>query len=172
MAVTTQDMLAYIRATFSTRLAGRPAAPPPQALADLPSQGCFVSLKTRGGTLRGCIGTLAPARGSLAEELAENAMAAALKDPRFKPVQAHELSTLVISVDLLTPPGPVEDPALLDPRKHGVVVRSGSRCGVLLPDLPGVDTLAQQVGICREKARIPADAPVALECFTVERFGE
>ena len=61
----------------------------------------FVSLKTRDGELRGCIGTIEPAKNSLAEEIAANAVSAAISDPRFDPVREDELANLVYSVDVL-----------------------------------------------------------------------
>ena len=172
MAVSREEMLAHVRAALTARLQGRERAAPPPALASASPRGCFVSLKTRAGRLRGCIGTLAPSRDNLADELAENALAAAFKDPRFQPLEPHELGGLHISVDLLSPPEPVDTPDQLDPRRFGVIVRRGSQCGVLLPDLPGVDHPEQQIAICREKAGIPEQAPVSLERFTVERFGD
>ncbi|MDH4247779.1 MAG: AmmeMemoRadiSam system protein A [Deltaproteobacteria bacterium] len=172
MADSPEEIIRFIRATLSAWLNGqeRPKAMP--ELAARPSQGCFVSLKTRSGRLRGCIGTLTPTRSSLADELAENTLAAASRDPRFKPLTREELDDILISVDLLSPPEPIPSPEHLDPRRFGVVVRSGSQCGVLLPDLPGVNQPGQQVSICREKAGIPERVPVRLERFTVERFGE
>lgn len=62
--------------------------------------GVFVSLK-EDGRLRGCIGTIAPVRGSIAEEILENAISAATKDPRFHAVEPEELERLVYSVDVL-----------------------------------------------------------------------
>jgi hypothetical protein len=53
-----------------------------------------------------------------------------------------------------------------------VIVREGRRCGVLLPSIPGVRTAEQQIGICREKAGIAADAAVTLERFLVRRIEE
>src|SRR2546427_11803713 len=65
--------------------------------------GVFVSLKKR-GELRGCIGTIEPAHENLAREIIENAISAATKDPRFRPVVEAELPELVVSVDILTTP--------------------------------------------------------------------
>ena len=170
--VSREDILAHVRATLTARLLGEPRTAPFPALANAPPQGCFVTLKTRSGRLRGCIGTLAPTKANLAEELAENSLAAAFKDPRFKPLKREELDDIHISVDLLSPPEPIPSHVQLDPRCYGVIVRSGSRCGVLLPNLPGVDYAEQQISICREKAHISEAEPVTLERFTVERLGE
>ncbi|MDQ3908009.1 MAG: AmmeMemoRadiSam system protein A, partial [Acidobacteriota bacterium] len=134
---------------------------------------CFVSIKTEDGELRGCIGTIEPQRDSLAEELIANAVSAATRDPRFPPVSADELSHLRYSVDVLSEPEPAdfED---LDPKTYGVIVEdeSGVRRGLLLPDLEGVETAAQQVQIAARKAGIRADEPVRLYRFRVDRFPE
>ena len=68
--------------------------------------GCFVSIKTHEGDLRGCIGTIDPVKDSLAEEIIANAISAATRDPRFPPVRADELPNLKYSVDVLSAPEP------------------------------------------------------------------
>lgn len=149
---------------------GSPPAPPESLPAELSSPaGAFVSLK-KGGELRGCIGTVEPARKNLAEEIIMNAVSAGVKDPRFNPVRLEELDDLTVSVDVLMPPERIESPAELDPRKYGVLVRSGYRSGLLLPDLEGVDTAAGQVAIARRKAGIGPREPVELYRFEVRRY--
>ncbi len=134
---------------------------------------CFVSLKTLDGQLRGCIGTIEPARDTLAEEIIANAINAATRDPRFPPVSAEELSHLRYSVDVLSATEPAT-PADLDPAIYGVVVEdeSGSHRGLLLPDLEGVDSVAKQIEIAARKAGISAETPIKLARFRVSRFGE
>lgn len=131
--------------------------------------GAFVSLHKH-GQLRGCIGTIEPVQPSLAEEIIHNAIAASTQDPRFPPVRPEELADLEISVDVLNPPEPVPDLGHFDPRRYGMIVRLGSRRGLLLPDLEGVDTPEEQFAICCRKAGIPAGAPVQLYRFTVTRY--
>jgi AmmeMemoRadiSam system protein A len=135
-----------------------------------PPQACFVSLKM-GGKLRGCIGSLRPAYPTREAEIVANAVASSQRDPRFAPVARHELDLLQISIDLLSPPEDIRSAGELNPRRYGVIVQSGGRSGVLLPDLPGVDTPDRQIAICREKADIPANAAVTLQRFTVQRIG-
>lgn len=130
--------------------------------------GAFVSLK-KGGELRGCIGTFQPTRDNLAEEIVSNAISAATRDPRFHPVRPEELPELEVSVDVLSEPEPVDDVSQLDPRRYGVIVQSGSRLGLLLPDLEGVDTVEQQLDIARRKAGIGPHEPIHIYRFTVER---
>lgn len=134
---------------------------------------CFVSLKTKEGDLRGCIGTIEASKETLAEEITTNAISAATRDPRFSPVGIDELSDLSYSVDILMPaePAKLED---LDPAIYGVIVEddSGWRRGLLLPDIPGVRTARQQVEIAARKAGIPPGTPLRLMKFKVERFKE
>jgi len=134
---------------------------------------CFVCLKTLDGELRGCIGTIEPAKESLAQEIIANSISAAMNDPRFDPVSEDELPNLRYSVDVLLP---AEETVFekLDPAVFGVIVEdtTSSRRGLLLPDIPGVDTAEQQVEIASRKAGIPGDTPVKLWRFKVDRFRE
>lgn len=128
----------------------------------------FVSLH-RHGRLRGCIGTLVPTRDSLASEIQRNAIAAATEDPRFPPLQPDDLDGLEISVDVLFPAEKISSINQLDPKKYGVIVSSGYRRGVLLPNLEGIDTAEEQVAIARSKAGIAANEKYQLERFQVIR---
>lgn len=130
--------------------------------------GVFVSLKKH-GQLRGCIGTIEAAQKNVAAEIINNAVAAAVQDPRFWSVELEEVPELQISVDVLTSPEPVESEDELDPRRYGVIVKSRGRTGLLLPNLEGIDTVAEQVAIARQKAGIPAGEPIQLERFEVIR---
>ncbi len=133
--------------------------------------GVFVSLK-KGGQLRGCIGTFEPVRENLAEEIAANAVSAAVRDPRFPPVNEKELPDLDLSVDILGPVEKVESKDQLDPKEYGIIVRRGSRSGLLLPDLEGVDTVEQQLEIARRKAGIVPGETAELYRFKVTRYPE
>lgn len=130
--------------------------------------GVFVSLKEE-GALRGCIGTIGPVRNSIAEEIIENAVSASTKDPRFHAVRADELERLEYSVDVLSPAEIIASEEELDVRRYGVIVTRGSRRGLLLPNLEGVDTVQEQVAIAKRKAGIAADEDVQLERFEVVR---
>ncbi len=131
--------------------------------------GVFVSLKL-GGLLRGCIGTYEPTKVNVAEEIIVNAISSATRDPRFPPVLPDELANLEYSVDVLSTPEPVVSEAELDPKRYGIIVESGGRRGLLLPDLEGVYTVAQQIEICRSKAGILPHEPVKLYRFEVKRY--
>ena len=145
--------------------------PPPQEMTPEMRRraGVFVSLKKH-GQLRGCIGTFLPTTENVATEVIHNAIAAATEDPRFPPVQPHELEDLEISVDVLSEPEPVESLDGLDPREYGVIVESGWRRGLLLPDLDGVDTVEHQLSIAMAKAGISPDEPVKVYRFRVQRY--
>jgi len=131
--------------------------------------GVFICLKIR-GMLRGCIGTFEPQEQDVAGEVIRNSVSAATCDPRFPCVRADELASLEYSVDVLTSPEPVKDFKELDPRRYGVIVQSGRRRGLLLPDLEGVDTAEEQVGIAMQKAGIAPGTPVTLFRFEVKRY--
>ena len=130
--------------------------------------GTFVSLH-KDGRLRGCIGTIGATRRSIAEEIIENGISACSRDPRFTPVRPDELSRLEISVDVLGDLEPVGSPEELDVKRYGVVVSRGVKRGLLLPNLDGVDTVADQIRIAREKGGIRESEPYTLERFEVVR---
>ena len=132
--------------------------------------GCFVSLYEAGG-LRGCIGTIEPDRSSLAEEVIKNTVSASSRDPRFSAITPGELGDVVVTVDVLQPPvrADFED---LDPVSFGVVVSKGSRRGVLLPGVAGVNTAGEQVRIACEKAGLsPGDPDLQIHRFEVKKYG-
>ena len=133
--------------------------------------GVFVSIHNKSGELRGCIGTILPTCKSMAEEIIQNAIWACSRDGRFEPIGKGELDALVIKVDVLSEPEPIDSPDELDPHKYGVIVSaSRGRKGLLLPALDGVDTVEEQIEICRRKGGIRFNEPATLQRFTVERY--
>ena len=144
---------------------------PPEDLAEeMKGQaGVFVSLKKR-GQLRGCIGTFAPTAKNIAEEVIHNAVSAATRDPRFSPVSFSELEEIDCSVDVLTEPERIAGPEELDPKRYGIIVRSGMKKGLLLPDIEGVDTIEEQIDIAKSKAGIYQDEDIELYRFEVKRY--
>ncbi len=130
--------------------------------------GAFVSVH-KFGALRGCIGTIASTQKNLALEIIENAVSAVSKDPRFQPVTEDELKYLDINVDVLGEAEKISSPAELDVKKYGVIVQSGYKRGLLLPDLDGVDTVEQQISIARRKGGIAPDKEIDLFRFEVVR---
>jgi AmmeMemoRadiSam system protein A/AmmeMemoRadiSam system protein B len=169
------DLPALARQAVETFVKDGSILPTPGNPSELLQQraGCFVSIKTRDGELRGCIGTVDPVKETLAEELIFNAISAAETDPRFPPVRADELPDLKYSVDVLSSPEPVKQDDL-DPSIYGVIVEdnAGGRRGLLLPNLKGIETAAQQVEIASRKAGIRPEDEIRLWRFRSERFRE
>ena len=130
--------------------------------------GAFVSVHKFGG-LRGCIGTIAFTQKNLALEIIHNAVSAVSRDPRFDPVTEDELKYLDINVDVLGEAEPIKSESELDVKKYGVIVQSGYKRGLLLPDLDGVDTVEQQVSIAKRKGGIAPGEKVDLFRFEVVR---
>lgn len=98
---------------------------------------CFVTLH-RFGELRGCIGTLEPHR-PLLEDAAENAFAAAFRDPRFPPLVDSEWEGLDLEVSVLTPAEPLEVAseeellAALRPGTDGLILQEYPHRATFLP---------------------------------------
>lgn len=163
--------VALARASLHCFLDKGTIVPVPDPLADVfvGRAGVFVSLKKH-GQLRGCIGTFAPTKPTIGSEIIHNAIHAGTADPRFAPVKLGELSALEISVDILGIPEPIDSIDKLDPQQYGVIVRQGSRSGLLLPMLEGVDTVEDQLSIAMEKAGIGPREKIELYRFTVTRY--
>ena len=133
--------------------------------------GTFVSIHLKDGSLRGCIGTIFPTKSNIAEEIMSNAVSAAVSDSRFNPIEPKELDNLVISVDILGEPEPVHDTGQLDPKNYGLIlVADDGREGVLLPDIEGINTINEQIGVCLEKGNISPDEKVSAFRFIVRRY--
>jgi AmmeMemoRadiSam system protein A len=142
---------------------------------DLPKEmlekkaGVFVSLHRLGG-LRGCIGTIEPTTDNLALEIRQNALSAALEDPRFDALRKDELQDLEIAVDVLNPAKKIKDQSELDIKKYGVICQSGYKKGLLLPDIEGIDSVDQQIEIACQKGNInPQKDKFDIYKFTVTR---
>lgn len=136
----------------------------------------FVTLHTR-GELRGCIGHVEADR-PLADVVASCAVSAATADPRFPPVALAELDALDIEVSILGPFERVESLDQIEIGRHGLLVESGWRRGLLLPQVaPEWNwTAAEFVAHTCRKAGLPANAwpsgGATLQRFTAEVFGE
>ncbi len=121
--------------------------------------------------LRGCIGTFLPTKENIAKELIDNAVSACSVDSRFNPIAEEELPDLNYEVSILSHPEPVKDIKSLHPKKDGVIVKcADGRCGLLLPDIDGVDSTEQQIFIACQKGGIePMSDQFSLYSFTVEK---
>ena len=130
--------------------------------------GAFVSIHEH-GELRGCIGTTGPTTRSVADEIIQNAISACSNDPRFPEIGPDELKFLEINVDILGEPEYIDSEDELDVKRYGVIVSSGMKRGLLLPDLDGVDTVKQQVDIAMRKGGISRSDRYKLQRFEVIR---
>lgn len=155
-------------------VARAPALPETGPLAE--PRGAFVTIHVR-GELRGCIGTFRP-QGSLAETVARMAVAAAKDDPRFPPLDAHEISGLELAVSALGPPRPIADPRTVEIGRQGLLVSRGFHRGTLLPKVAvehgwGAEDFLKHTCL---KAGLPARAweepDVMVEVFDADEFGE
>jgi AmmeMemoRadiSam system protein A len=122
----------------------------------------FVTLKRR-GELRGCIGS-PMAWQPLIEDVADNAHGAAMRDPRFSPLQEEELEGLDLSVSVLTPPQPLpadseaELLAKLRPRVDGLIIEDHGRRALFLPAVwESLPDPARFLTHLRLKAGLPPD---------------
>lgn len=118
----------------------------------------FVTLKIHGG-LRGCIGSLAPVT-ALYRSVHDNAVNAALRDPRFNPVQEDELPRIEVDVSVLSP---IRDiPSLADFKigQQGIILSKGHYGAVYLPEVATEQgwTVGETLASLSQKAGLPPDA--------------
>lgn len=155
------DLAGLARRAVSDHLAGREAV---AGGGEIPSAGgVFVTL-SMGGSLRGCVGFLAP-RGGLLRDVAEAAVAAATRDPRFPPVRADQLDEISFEVTVLSEPAAIDsDPEGYEERirigRDGILVRRGAASGLLLPQVAEERGWSprQFLGAACEKAGLPRDS--------------
>lgn len=159
-------LYAVARRALADHFAGRSPTIP---RGGLPSEPMFVTLRSRDGDLRGCIGHLAPQERSLYEEVVAVAMASATRDDRMESLRADELADLDVEVSVLNPAERVSRPGDLDPARYGIIVTSGRSQAVLLPGLEGIDTPEVQIAAARRKAGMSPSAPIQIERFTVRK---
>lgn len=141
---------------------------------------CFVTL-TQDGALRGCIGSVDAWR-PLGQDIRANAVAAALHDRRFPPLQAEELDRTRIEVSVLSTPEPLDCPdeaaalAALRPGVDGVVFAYGRRRATFLPQVwERLGDPAVFLAALRRKAGLPPDfwaEDVTLSRYTVTAWEE
>jgi AmmeMemoRadiSam system protein A len=155
-------------------LAPAPALPSSGPLAE--GRGAFVTLHVA-GDLRGCIGVFKPL-GTLAETVARMAVAASCEDPRFPAIRPGDVADLDVSVSVLSPVRPIEDPRRVEVGRHGLVVRRGLQRGTLLPKVAvehGWDAETFLRHTCL-KAGLPptawAEPGTEVEVFEADEFGE
>lgn len=135
--------------------------------------GAFVTL-WKGGRLRGCIGYI-EARKPLYQTVRECALSAALRDPRFDPVNPEELPVLRLEISVLSPLFDIS-PDQVEMGRHGLMVSRGVQRGVLLPQV-AVEWKWDRERFLEEtcmKAGLPPDAwrhGARIQAFTAQAFG-
>jgi len=136
--------------------------------------GAFVTIRGLAGCLRGCIGTIQPLCENLAEEIIQNAISAATRDPRFPGIVIDELGDLVYGVDVLSAPEPARGLEDLDPMRFGVIIETpdGNHRALLLPGIEGIETSDEQWRAVHSKAGIEQGTCVRVDRFTVRRYGK
>jgi AmmeMemoRadiSam system protein A len=151
---------------------GRIVEPPRPAngKAD-PTSGVFVTI-IKENQLRGCVGTIRPTQPSLEAEVIANAVAAALRDPRFSPLHMDELPDLAYVVDLVEDLKRIHEPGQLQPAEEGLAVQHGRRLGVVLPNTAGITSAADQIELALRRAGIAADDTYTMHRFRVQRYIE
>ena len=141
----------------------------------------FVTLTVH-GELRGCIGAL-EAYQPLVDDVREHAVAAALEDPRFRPVAETELSRIKLEVSRLTAPHPLEYSSSADllanlrPHVDGVILKSDFRRATFLPQvwekIPDpedfLDNLCAKMGA---KSNLWRNTKLEVYVYQVEEFHE
>lgn len=175
------DLLARARDTIAGRLAGLRGTDSAGAPAPLQTRAASFVTLTQGGDLRGCIGSVSAHR-ALAADVAENAIAAAFRDPRFMPVTASQLPGLRIKLAVLSKAEDMsvasETDALarIEPGRDGLILSSAGRRGLFLPAV--WDSLPEPRAFLdglKRKAGLPRDhwaGDLTLQRFRVESFAE
>lgn len=169
-------LLKEARLTLEKHFAGKDLVSGLEADPRLNLPGAVFVTLTRGGELRGCVGTVVPSM-TLMDAVRYGAYSAALRDGRFQPLKQEELAGTRIEVSVLSPlkPLPAAD---LRPRVHGVVVVKEGRSGLFLPQvweqIPGKEDFLGE--LCEQKAGLPRgcwkDPKTQLYSFTVDAFKE
>lgn len=138
--------------------------------------GAFVTL-TENKNLRGCIGYIISNK-KLFDTVCDAAVQAAFHDPRFYPLQKHELEKISIEISILSEPFPLKNYDEIILGVHGLIVEEEGRRGLLLPQVPiehkmnkeeYLDAICQKAGLPKNLWR---EKQITLSCFTATVFSE
>lgn len=175
------DSLLKLARQAINRHFGQPTATFTVDLPELQKSGASFVTLTQNGQLRGCIGSLQAWR-PLAQDVQQNALAAALRDPRFKPLTAEELARTRVEVSLLTAPEPMQFSSEADllgqlrPGVDGIILSAGPHRATFLPQvweqLPTPQAFMAQL---KRKAGLAADYwgdEVRVERYGVQKWKE
>jgi AmmeMemoRadiSam system protein A len=129
-------MLALARSTIENALKKTSHSlpnPMPEKLCE--TRSCFVTLHSKDGSLRGCIGNI-EAFEPLCNNIIHNASNSAFQDPRFQRVKSlEELSDIIIEISVLTPPEKIKSTDDFIIGKHGIILSKGFHSSVFLPQV-------------------------------------
>jgi len=141
------------------------------------NEGAFVTIR-KSGELRGCIGNII-GQQPLYLTVRDMAVESSFADPRFAPVGPGELKEIKIEISVLSEPKRVESADEIKIGVHGVIVKSGYRSGVFLPQVADETGWTKEEflsNLCEGKAGLPADAwkdkKTELYIFTAQVFSE
>ena len=172
-------LLPIARASIASQLGKTHAAD--ESAPWLRAQGASFITLNLAKKLRGCIGSL-QAHRPLLDDVKANALAAAFKDPRFKPLTAAEYENIEVEISLLSALSTMnfsdEASALaqLTPHVHGLIFEYGHHRSTFLPQV--WDTFADPVMFIahlKQKAGLPPnfwEPGVKLHTYTVAKFRE
>ncbi|HEY9190000.1 MAG TPA: AmmeMemoRadiSam system protein A [Sulfurovum sp.] len=142
----------------------------------------FVTInKKPGEQLRGCIGSLHATR-PLYQDIISNAQAAALHDPRFRPLALEELSQITLEVSILSEPEPVAYDDVEDlkrkivPFQDGIVLKHHGRQATYLPQvweqLPHFDDFFSSLCLKADLDRACLSEHPEISRYTVKKYKE
>lgn len=170
-------LLASAREAVASKLCGDPVARHEVTGEDLRDRrGAFVSLH-KNNELRGCIGVLGSDQ-PLVETVIAMALGASFEDPRFPPLTIEELPDVIFEISLISRAVEVTRVDQIVLGRDGVVVSSGSRRALLLPQVAAqiAGTISDFLDAACRKAGLPAGAwqspDTRIETFTAEVFAE
>lgn len=171
-----RQLLILARRAVTEAVSSRLLADFPDPIGRLAEPGsAFVTIHC-GGRLRGCVGRTDRAL-ALSEVVVQCAIGAALHDRRFRELHSSELASTDIEISVLSELQPVV-PEAIEVGKHGIVVGSGDRRGLLLPQVAAERgwSVEQFLRETCQKAGLDADAwtrsQTQIWAFTTEAFSE
>lgn len=145
------------------------------------NRGTFVTL-TIEGDLRGCIGQISPTE-PVYVTVRDNAISAALHDPRFSALTVEEFYKTNLEISLLSKPVQLkykdsnELLEKLEYGKHGVIIKSGSYSATFLPQVWDEISSKKEflTHLCMKARMFPDEwrnGKLDVYLYTVEHFDE
>ncbi len=180
LSVTSREaLLSLARERIRSSISGDDPSYPPRTHDLEAKAGAFVTLTNphRYPNLRGCIGRV-EAREPIYDTVHYAAYQSAFCDPRFDPIQPDELPSVLIEISLLLPPRAIEGAEQIEVGTHGIIVRSETHRGILLPQVATERNWSRDeflAAACKKAGLHPdawASESVRLFVFEAEVFDE